>query len=243
MVGFNFVREAVGHRHGGGRADQFIVALVATGLAFLCARWAIGAEHRLRGSETATEVQAREGRRRRLIRRRVRYGPVSLAVALLVWVGLSIGMAVGAVINISNAQRSSYTQAHGVRTAGTVVSAVNTSVCSARGGCSYTASIVVLLSSPVRGTTTTTVSYPDRTQLARGDAVTVLVDPQQLGYAELPGHPNTTAAQWALGFALAVVFALLAAWDARSLRRALALRRRLRAQESAASAATVRDSS
>jgi hypothetical protein len=95
----------------------------------------------------------------------------------------------------------------------------------------------------VRGATTTTVSYPNRTHLAAGDSATVLVDPQQLGYAELPGHPNTTAGQWALGFALAVVFALLAVWDARSLRRAIAMRRRLRAQTSTAGPATVRASS
>lgn len=206
VVGFNFMREAIGHRHGGGRVDQLIVALVAIGLAFLFARRAIGAEHRLRGVETEADVQAQQARRQRLIRRRIRYGPVSLAVLLLIWVGLSIGMAIGAIVNVSNAQRSSFTQDHGVRVAASVVAVDNTSVCSARGGCSYTASIAVRLSSPVRGVTATTVSYPDRSDLASGDSVTVLVDPQQPGYAELPGHPNTTAVQWALGFVLAVLF-------------------------------------
>lgn len=234
-LGVNYVRESVsGHRHAGGRVGELIGAAVAIGLVYACARWAVRAEHRLREGETEAEIaaaaQARATRRQRLIRRRHRYGPISLSIALLVFGGATIAMVVGAIINTSNASRSSETQAHGIRVAGTVVSVDNMSYCSARGGCSYSATISVRLSSPVRGVSETTVSYPNRIDLSTGQPLTVLVDRHQPGYAELPGHPDATSSQWIVGFVLAVVFALLAVRDARMLRRLLAARRQLRAQ-------------
>jgi hypothetical protein len=147
-------------------------------------------------------------------------------------------LAAGAVVNVSNWSRSSYTQNHGVRVSGTVISANNSQVCSARGGCSYTATITVQLSHPIGGLSVTTAHYPASTDLVSGEPVTVLVDPKQPSYAELPGHAYTTAIQWILGFALAAFLALLAYFDWRSLSRALAKRRAARESSSQPAATT-----
>lgn len=230
LAGLGFVIESVsGHEHSGARVGQAIGAAIALALLYVGTRWAIRCEHRLRRGLTAAQDAAskamRDAQRQRLSRRRHRDGPVALTILGVIWTGLAIALAAGAVVNLSNAARSSYTQSHGVSVSGTVISVDNSTVCSARGGCSYSASILVRLSQPVGGVRLTTAHYPDSTDLVSGEPVTVLVDPKQPDYAELPGHAYTTAVQWILGFVLALVIALLAFADWRALVRVLAQRR------------------
>jgi hypothetical protein len=243
LGGLGFVVESVsGHEHSGTRVGQAIGAAVAVALLYVSTRWAIRCEHRLRRGVTAAQDAAakamRDARRQQMSRRRHRDGPVALTIVGLIWTGLAIALLAGAVVNVSNAARSSYTQNHGVSVSGTVISADNSTVCSARGGCSYSATILVRLSRPVGGVSVTTAHYPDSTDLVSGEPVTVLVDPKQPDYAELPGHAYTTAIQWILGFALALVMGLLAFVDWRALVRVLAQRRAARANSSQPAATT-----
>jgi Protein of unknown function (DUF3592) len=243
LAGLGFVVLSVsGHEHTGTRVGQAISAAIAIALLYVCTRLAIRSEHRLRRGVTAAQEAAsqamRDAQRQRLARRRHRDSPVALTVLGLIWTGLAIVLAVGAVVNVSNWSRSRYTQNHGVRVSGTVISANNSQVCSARGGCSYTATITVQLSHEIGGLSVTTAHYPASTDLVSGEPVTVLVDPKQPSYAELPGHAYTTAIQWILGFVLAAFLGLLAYFDWRSLTRALARRRAARGNSSQPAATT-----
>jgi hypothetical protein len=42
-----------------------------------------------------------------------------------------------------------------------------------------------------------------------GETITVLVDPHQTDFAEIPGSPYYTSLQWVLSLVIAVVFAAL----------------------------------
>ncbi len=88
------------------------------------------------------------------------------------------------------AARSAYTQAHGVPEVATVIWARNMSFRSgSSGSISWYADMLVRLPHPVGGQAQTTVHVPDKVSYRPGDTVTVLVDTQGPGYAELPGRP------------------------------------------------------
>jgi len=110
---------------------------------------------------------------------------------------LLLGLVVALVLILTGgsaqAARSAYTQAHGAREAATVIWARNMSFRSgSSGGTSWYADMLVRLPHPVGGQAQTTVHVPDKVSYRSGDAVTVLVDPQGPGYAELPGRPYDT---------------------------------------------------
>lgn len=150
---------------------------------------------------------------------------------LLVQAGLPllagvILLVLSSVIHASN--QSSYVQQHGVRRTAVIESVHNTTQGSGQGywtgtgsnrhwvppNASQSAEVIVRLASPAGGRTQTTVHVPNYEDAAPGTALTVLVDPQDPGYAELPGSPRTapfitTALQDAGGVLL--VFAVLAA--------------------------------
>ena len=131
---------------------------------------------------------------------------------LLVMLGMvAVGTAIIVAASVpayGNAARSSYTQAHGVRrVAEVMIQNAGTEDYPSRGGGRVpTSTAAVWLSEPVNGHDTTTVHvhgaplYPDA-------SVTVLVDPQDPGYAELPGAPFTTIASWLgpLGLGLTIL--------------------------------------
>ena len=106
-----------------------------------------------------------------------------------------------------DAARTSYTQAHGVRLAGQVISA-RTSPGDAPN--QPTSALTVRLSRPVNGHDTTTVHIQGAPTHSPGAPVTVVVDPQDPGYAELPGAPYASGGQWviplAIGLGLILVF-------------------------------------
>lgn len=242
------------HAHTGtSRSGQVISAVVSLGLFVLCTRWAIGIEHRLRRHQpvahafaagatatapalgtavpalSATAAASAPSRRHATRRRSTRlgnrrhYGPVSTAITMTVLIGAVVGFTVGAISSYSQGVRSAYVQSHGVTSGGVVDSVDNTQHCS-RGGCYYTAAIDVTLSAPVSGTTRTTAHYPGYSNLVSGEQVSLLVDPKQPGYAELPGSRFVTSWEWILFTVMAVLFAGVALLFVRALRRQLAHR-------------------
>ncbi len=133
-------------------------------------------------------MRPRAGRRRRVIRR-----------AGAIWISglFLLGFVVALVLILTGgsaaAGRSAYTQAHGVREAAAVIWARNMSFRSgSSGSTSWDADMLVRLPHPVGGQAQTTVHVPDKVYYRPGDTVTVLVDAQGPGYAELPGRPYVT---------------------------------------------------
>jgi hypothetical protein len=234
-----FVLNAAGAYHShSGRVGQGIAAVICLALLVPCVRWTISVEHRLRRHHPivrhfeARHDNVQRPRARVLVRGRRRYGPVGLTVGTLLFGALTIGFAVGAVVEHAHASRSAYVQHHGTFVVGTVASVVNTEHCS-RGGCHYTAAVAVLLGRRVAGTGSTTVHYPGFSSLVTGEPVQVLVDPKQPAYAEIPGARFTSAANWIVLVILAVIEAGLAYLSARALVHVLAHRREHRAASSA----------
>ena len=101
----------------------------------------------------------------------------------------------------SQAAKSSYVQDHGVQRTAVILSVNNiestdtewVGTGSSRHQettTSWTAEVVVRLAAPVGGQTQTTVHVPNRESDGPGTTLTVLVDPKEPGYAELPGSPS-----------------------------------------------------
>jgi hypothetical protein len=140
---------------------------------------------------------------------------------------LSTALIVISVFEHGDAARTSYTQAHGVRRAARVISE------DAGTGKDPTSTVAVRLSGPVNGHDTTTVHIQGAPTYSPGVPVTVVVDPQDPGYAELPGAPYTSSEQWelplwlglaallVLPFGLGIV--VLRQWRSRRRRRRLLL--------------------
>jgi hypothetical protein len=155
-----------------------------------------------------------------LTRRRPGTGRIAITpAALMTWIaGLVLLASAVLLFNIltagnANAAKSAYTQAHGVRETATVAQVHNSVVESCSGGagdCSDTWSAVVLvrLPQPVVGRVGTTVQVPYKVSYQPGDTVTVLVDPQSPGYAELPGVPMTTKAD-VLAFTIGLILVII----------------------------------
>jgi hypothetical protein len=145
----------------------------------------------------------------RAVRRR-RYGPVTLVILTVAFAFGAVALAIGAIISVNQAARSSYVQAHGIKAVATVVWVYNTQHCNSNNtSCYYTSQIDVTLRPPVDGVSSTTVNAPFESALNPGDVTPVLVDPHDLGYAEFPGSPYVTASQWILLGAIGVVIALV----------------------------------
>jgi hypothetical protein len=132
-----------------------------------------------------------------------------LACALLSFAGLVF---VATVVSAA-ANKSGYTQAHGLPRSGIVTSVANQT------GKSPSADVGVRLRDPVDGQAATTAHLPSVTSLKPGMTVRVLVDPQDPSYAEFPGRryiPKLTAQMGAAVFLASIaVFAFLASWSGR----------------------------
>ena len=130
-------------------------------------------------------MRPRAGTRRRVVRRT---GAIWFSGLFL------LGFVVALVLILTGgsaaAARSAYTQAHGVPEVATVIWARNMSFRSgSSGSISWYADMLVRLPHPVGGQAQTTVHVPDKVSYRPGNTVTVLVDTQGPGYAELPGRP------------------------------------------------------
>lgn len=133
---------------------------------------------------------------------------VSLALSTgLLLVAVVVALVVVLVTGPASAARSAYTQAHGEREAATVISAWNKSYTN-KGITTWYGYVLVRLPQPVGGQAQTTVHSPDKVSYAPGGAVTVLVDPQSPGYAELPGNPmvvGSTILEFTIGASLVII--------------------------------------
>jgi hypothetical protein len=198
-------------------ASGIWAALIFFVLAAICARLAIEFEHRFRGLPT--------GR----IRLGGRYGPHSHLTAGIVIGVLGIFLIIAAFASNSDADKSIYTQSHGIQTTATVQNVTtnqntncthsNTSYCRT----TYTAQVTATLKQPVGGQTATTVNIPNRVSYSAGQVITVLVDPKDPGYSELPGSPYATKG----GTVIIVVFVvLLLAIGTAAIVRAVRMRQR-----------------
>ena len=124
----------------------------------------------------------------------------------------------------SSAALSSFVQAHGVRREAVILNVDNIAQKNGSGSVkTYVAEVLVRLADPVDGQTQTTVHVPNRETEGPGGTLTVLVDPDDPGYAELPGSPYTPGVLvtilLAVGAFLIVVAAAGSALIARSRRR------------------------
>jgi hypothetical protein len=129
---------------------------------------------------------------------------IMLAVGTLLVIGIAF---IGTSFAVRGAaSKSAYVQAHGVRREAVIVSVDNqehrTTHKPGQTGTgynqkhyaittSYTANVLVNLAQPVNGHTQTTVHVPHKDSDKPGQSVTVLVDPQDPGYAELPGTADS----------------------------------------------------
>lgn len=155
-------------------------------------------------------------------------------VALPAFIGLLVVVVITLVISakvleggLAAASKSAYTQAHGVSRAATVISVTS------NGPKSGSENIAASLADPLDGQQATTVYVPSTQSFPAGATVQILIDPQDPGYAELPGlRSATTSDAWwtaATGWTLAAILMLLMVSAARSWGR----QRRRRASPSA----------
>jgi hypothetical protein len=190
--------------------------------AAICVVLAIHFEHRARGLPSgpiAARVDAMgEGVRSRVpaglgVPRRRRYGPVSTLIGGIVFALLGVAMVFFSFSAHAQAAKSSYTQSSGVSESATVVNVDNNqnTNCGSHGACTttYSAQVAVSLQTPVSGQDTATVNVPANVSYTTGQQISVLVDPKDPGYAELPGQPYATQGSTvALIIGAVVVFVL-----------------------------------
>jgi hypothetical protein len=108
-----------------------------------------------------------------------------------------------------------------------------------RGSTWYTADIEVALSPPVLGRSSTVVRYPGQYEALAGMPLSVLVDPHDPGYAELPGSPDTKDSDWIVLAVFATITGVFVALLGLHAFRLLIHRRRVRGSGGAATPASL----
>jgi hypothetical protein len=143
--------------------------------------------------------------------RRPAHAPATVAAEALVFLAVTVFMVVGTIQTYSGAERSSYTQAHGVSETAVADSVQNIASHSSHGGTTYTNQITITVQQPEAGDGSATVYGQGMTPVQPGDTLTVLVDPKQPSYAEIPGQPYHTTSQWIEFMLFTIVFGLVTA--------------------------------
>lgn len=157
------------------------------------------------------------------------------------WLGAAgIPLVIGVVFLViapilrAQADHSSFVQAHGSRHAAVILSVNNIASTSSSGSgkpqhTSWTAEVTARLTGPGSGQGQTVVYVPYFDSDGPGTALTVLVDPHDPGYAELPGVPAHTAMApaifTAVGWLLVVIAVVGAGIVVRFWRRSVRRRR------------------
>lgn len=220
---------------------NILIAVIGAAIIAACVRWAVHTEHRLRShgagdaaaaagtSARGRPYAARYGRGYQPRLHHHRHGPVAVAIAAVIFTLVVAGMAVGTISSYTAWRLSRYVQSQGKAVPASVVSVRNIEHTS-RSGTWYTADIRVALAAPVDGVSVSTVHDPQASGLAAGDPLTVLVDPQRPGYAEIPGQPYAGMADWISGIVFTLIFLLLALVYWREIAVHLRDRRRLARQ-------------
>lgn len=242
LVAFALLIGAIEPRHHGkpNSLGQAIALVACLSVLLLFSRAVIVIEHRLRrhGPEAQALDAAHTARvqgnpsRGVLRRRRHHFGPLGTMVFCLVEFSATAAFVILTISSHSQDARSSFVQHHGTKAGGVVRSIDNRTICDPdpRGAhtCFPSAGITVSLTAATDRVRTTTVHHAGPSHVHIGERISVLLDPRQPGYAELPGAPYRRAGGWILVSLIAALFAALACVEARSLARALALRRRHR---------------
>jgi hypothetical protein len=216
IIGVASLLDAIGViRHTGSTAQFAVTAAVSLCIAAVGAVLAIHAEHQLHhlpGGPSAwaanegwrtSNPNLKAGGRRRV------HSPGSMVVLALFFLGITAFMVFATLQAHSDAERSSYTQNHGVRESALVDDVQNIAHHSSHGGTNYSFEITVTVRHPAIGDGSATIYGQGMTSVQNGETITVLVDPHQTDYAEIPGSPYYTSLQWLLGLVIGIIFAAL----------------------------------
>jgi len=216
IFGIILLLDAVGVTHGSAsKAHYAIQAVLALALAAVGTGLAISSEHQwhhLPGGPSpwaANEGWRTSGPDTGSSRRGL-HAPGSVAFQALLFVGVTIFLLVATLNAYSGAQRSSYTQAHGVSQSAVADNVQIITNRNSHGHVSYTSDITVTIRHPAVGDGTATVYIQGETPIMEGSTFTVLVDPRQPSYAEIPGSPYDTTSDWIAGLLVTIVVGILA---------------------------------
>lgn len=124
-----------------------------------------------------------------------------MPVVAVIFTAGFVFMSTAAIVNHSYDDRSAYVQAHGLSRSA-VVDRVRNIATTNKGVTRYTATLSVTVKSLSGSNRNAVVYSPERAQVKPGSTITVLLDPQQPAYAELPGYPDNH------GWILSVILSL-----------------------------------
>jgi hypothetical protein len=132
--------------------------------------------------------------------------PIIISFGLLTYLIVVAGFAVWAVNVHAEGALSSYVQHDGMHRTGGILRVQNVEHQDTNDGPYYSSFITVSLAPPMDGHSTTVVHVPHGSSFVVGEGLEILVDPQQPGYAELPGQPFVQNRQWIVAgsFSLAI---------------------------------------
>jgi len=203
IIGIDSLLHAAGAAHGpGSTAHYTVLAVLSLLVAVVGAVMAVCAEHQLHhhpGGRYAWALsQAWRSGHQGLPAggRRRAHAPASLAGAALITTAMACFGLVATLQAHSGAQRSSYTQSHGVTETAVADNVENIASHTSKGAYSYTNQITITVQRPAVGDGSATVYGNGQTSVQSGDTLTVLVDPKQPSYAEMPGAPYYTTRSW-----------------------------------------------
>ena len=205
FVGCLAAISTLGREHEAPTAALIAAAAVFAVAAVVLLRVAIRLEHRFRPAQPA--ARATPAAVPRPSARRPLNSPASRIVGLVIVIGAAAALTTLAVSLHSQADRSSYTQHHGLARKATIEAVQPVSNSTSHDSWT-TYDYDLALAVPVGAATRTVAHDPTRDfrRFDRGDTISVLVDPRQLDYAELPGIP-VESSSWFIGpLVLAVVF-------------------------------------
>jgi hypothetical protein len=217
VAGVISLLDAIGVLHGSGSTTRSaVLAVICLCVAALGAALAIRAEHQLhhiqggRSAWAAQEGWRTSGASWNSGDRRPLHAPTSFALSTVVLLGIAAFCLVGTVQAHSGAERSAYTQSHGVRETAVADNVQNIASTSRHGGTTYTSQITVTVQHPAVGNGSATVYGQGQTSVQAGDTLTVLLDPKQPDYAEIPGSPYYTTFSWVKGLLLTIATGIAA---------------------------------
>jgi hypothetical protein len=218
FIGIDSLLHAAGVQRGAGSTAHYtVLAVLALVIAVVGAAMAIYAEHQLHHQPGGRSAwAANEGWRTSNAgwqagsRRRV-HTPASASVLALFFTIATVICLFSTLQGHTYADRSAYTQAHGV-TESAIADNVQNIAHHSKNSTTYTNQIAITVQHPSIGNGNATVYGQGTTSVQSGDTITVLVDPRQPGYAEIPGSPYYTASGWIIGLIVTIILAAITAY-------------------------------
>jgi hypothetical protein len=203
---------ALGSGHEAPAAVLIGAAVAFAAGAVVLVRVAIRLEHRFRSAGLPARAGSPGGRVapaavRRAPARHPRNSPVTRIAGIVIIIGAVVTLTTIAVQLHSRAALSSYTQQHGLARDATVEAVHPVSHDTSHDSWT-TYDYDVALAVPAGPATRTIAHDPTRDfqRFSQGDKISVLVDPRQPGYAELPGVPVESSWWFTVPLTLTVIF-------------------------------------